>query len=67
MLKIKKIEIFFQNIGMNGLSYGKISKMAKKKFCIICILNMKETSFEVWYDIRGNSSVLVMLFLEVTC
>ena len=52
---------------MNGLSYGKISKMAKKKFCIICILNMKETSFEVWYDIRGNSSVLVMFFLEVTC
>ena len=32
MLKIKKIEIFFQNIGMNGLSYGKISKMPKKKF-----------------------------------
>ena len=52
---------------MNGLSYGKISKMPKKNFCIICILNMKETSFEVWYDIRGNSSVLVKFFLEVTC
>ena len=30
---------------------------------IVCILNMKEICFEVLYDIRGNSSVLVTFFL----
>ena len=50
-----------------ALVTAKYQKCRTKKFCIICILNMKETFFEVWYDIRENSSVLVMFFLEVTC
>ena len=50
MLKIKKIEIFFQNIGMNGLSYGKISKMPKKNFgrtVVFCVLGVHNHIFPV--------------------
>ena len=67
VLKIKKKLKFFSRTEVwMALVTAKYQKCRKKNFCIICILNMKETSFDVWYDIRGNSSVLVMFFLEVT-